>query len=76
MDLHVSSGAAPGLQALSNLWLERDRSYKLLHASGAPPQPADARRLATQFQELRQALSIFLDEETQAGEQLGTAGCG
>eukprot|EP00435_Cladocopium_sp_Y103_P012917 s165_g3.t1 len=52
-------------EALSSLWLERDRSYKLLHASGASPQPADANRLARQFQELRQALSIFLDEETQ-----------
>ncbi|CAL1141802.1 unnamed protein product [Cladocopium goreaui] len=52
-------------EALNIMWLERDRSYKLLHASGASPQPADANRLAKQFQELRQALSIFLDEETQ-----------
>lgn len=42
------------LQALSNLWLERDRSYKLLHSNGAQPleQSTDA-RLANQFQELR-----------------------
>ena len=70
MDLHR---CCTRRQALSNLWLERDRSYKLLHASGASPQPADANRLAKQFQELRQALSIFLDEETQA--TLRAIGC-
>lgn len=53
--------------ALSELCLERDRSYKLIHSNGPQPaeESADARRLAKQFQELKEALSLFLDEEPQ-----------
>lgn len=54
-------------EALEQLCLERDRSYKLIHAHAAQPleDSPEARKLQKQFEDLRHALSIFLDEEHQ-----------
>ena len=52
---------------LEQLCLERERSYKLIHAHKAQPEEGsqEARKLQKQFEDLKQALSIFLDEEAQ-----------
>ncbi|OLQ02338.1 Myosin-2 heavy chain [Symbiodinium microadriaticum] len=53
---------------LDRLMLEREESYKLLHSSGTPPLQdgsPETQRLAKQFEELKYALSLFINEEEQ-----------
>ena len=53
---------------LDKLMLEREESYKLLHSSGTPPLQdgsPETQRLAKQFEELKYALSLFVNEEEQ-----------
>ncbi|CAJ1410582.1 unnamed protein product [Effrenium voratum] len=52
---------------LDSLCLDRQSSYKLLHSSGTKPlqeKSVESQRLGKQFKELKQALSIFIDDET------------
>eukprot|EP00439_Symbiodinium_sp_Y106_P048844 s216_g6.t1 len=59
---------------LDKLMLDREESYKLLHSSGTLPLregSPETQRLAKQFEELKYALSLFINEEEQ--DPLGLA---
>ena len=61
-------------ECLNKLMLDREESYKLLHSSGTPPLQEgspETQRLAKQFEELKYALSLFINEEEQ--DPLGLA---
>jgi len=55
-------------EVLDGLMLHRTEHYKLLHSAGAQPLQEgsqEARRLALKFEELKKALSSFVDEDVE-----------
>lgn len=55
-------------EIISRLLLDPHGSYKLLHSGGAEPlreESKDKKQLAQQFESLKKALSVFVDEDVQ-----------